>query len=770
MVRRHVAVLVMFAACIAALTVISFLFNYQQKVEDIYDQKHKEFNDNERVHLQIEEVEEQWKSKLNSDKKTLEENYNNQILALKADLDSSKRAQKDMEQELTKQRSSNKNTSNTNMNENAEQPSAANMYCPSALINAGGKALSPSHVWHNLEHQILNASYYGLKTFETLNTTMRDEYTNWMNQLYSFYTPARMRRTIMHPAPPQELKLLLKLASEIRHHNRMENDPQKKRKLRVLVLGGSVTFGMNCFWPDGLGMWSDHWKVPTEGCAWSFHLENLLNRVLFSEKEGNDVDNVVQVDNMAAGGQNSEVGAMALEYRLFPNPRQVPDVIISAFSANDAQEWATEQDQPKVLYEYMQSFVEAAQSLQPCSDRAPLVMMLDDFYGGIPFAALRQTGNVYMLSTWKNIMSVNYASTIKHKIMAEYETNYDPLLFSNGPNNLHAGIGMHIGIAWTILFNMVNSIVNVCNDGSIGYGDQTPQDTVDIDVNIRNSDTKRDDADMWDRDAIAVKLPLNGDAEGGGISHMRSNPRSTINHNYGEMKASKLDPKLLPNLQIDEPPFQLLGRIAMHRGSHVYVQKDLIKNVRKINEICDQTKKKNGGEHDNKCSYAWFINLLAKFGKGKLRTKTKEDLLWNDGWAAEGFPVRQPCEGWYTHTPNATFSIKVENITLDTKFIVIFSMKSYSPKWKDSKLAVSTTVVVNSTKLSVIDTNRTKSVDWGGKATHYIDGYHDTKTCVHVPHKFPIEGGAKAGDSIIVDVKLIDGQEFKIAGMALCAF
>ena len=96
-------------------------------------------------------------------------------------------------------------------------------------------------------------------------------------------------------------------------------------------------------------------------------------------------------------------------------------------------------------------------------------------------------------------------------------------------------------------------------------------------------------------------------------------------------------------------------------------------------------------------------------------------------------------------------------------------MNSYSPKWKDSKLAVSTTVV-NSTELSAIDTNRTKSVHWGGNATHYIDGYHDTKTSVHFPHKFPIEGGAKAGDSIIVDVKLIGGQEFKIAGMALCAF
>jgi len=664
--------------------------------------------------------------------------------------------------------------SNTNMrNVNAEQFSSADMYCPSTLMNAGGdKSLSPSHVWHNLEHQILNASYYSLKTFETLNATMRDEYTNWVNQLYSFYTPDRMRRTIMNPAPPKELKYLLKLASEIKHHNRIENDPQKRRKLRVLVLGGSVTVGMNCVWPDGLGMWKSYWTKPTEGCAWTFHLENLLNRVLFGEEEGNSVTNVVQVNNMAAGGQNSESGTMALEYRLFPHPDQVPDVIIYAYSANDSRE----QDQSKVLYEDMQNFVEAAQSLHPCSNHAPLVMMLEDFYGGVPFAAARQTGNVYTLSSWKNIMSVNYANAIKYKIMADHENTYNPLLFSES-NNLHGGIGMHMGIAWTILFNMVNSIVNVCNDANIGYGDQTPQDTVQTDAdttgaNSHISDTHGRDTVNIESSGMAMKLPLDGGTEGGTTDTAVINQQSsTRNQNHDDhMKVSKLDPNLLGSLQIDDSPFQLLGRMKMHtRGSHEEVRKDLIENARKNSEICDETKKQNGGEHNNKCSYAWFISQLAKFGKNQLQSKMKEDLLWNDGWAAEGKRVQQPREGWYAHTPNATFSIKVEDTALDTKFIVIFSMKSYSSKWKDSKLAVSTTVV-NSTQLSAIDTNRKKSVDWTQKATHYIDGYHDTETSVHFPHKFPIEGGAKAGDSIIVDIKLVGGQEFKIAGMALCAF
>merc|ERR1740139_956717 len=105
--------------------------------------------------------------------------------------------------------------------------------------------------------------------------------------------------------------------------------------------------------------------------------------------------------------------------------------------------------------------------MHPCDDQMPLLIMLDDFYGNTPYSAIRQTGNVYMLSTWHNLMAVNYGNTIKYKVLVEAnETTYHPLI--HGASTLHPSIAGHIGIAWTLFFNIIDSMVDICNDGDIG--------------------------------------------------------------------------------------------------------------------------------------------------------------------------------------------------------------------------------------------------------------------------------------------------------------
>jgi len=95
-----------------------------------------------------------------------------------------------------------------------------------------------------------------------------------------------------------------------------------------------------------------------------------------------------------------------------------------------------------------------------------------------------------------------------------------------------------------------------------------------------------------------------------------------------------------------------------------------------------------------KCSYAWIINRSTGFGDSEtLKKEMKKILLHTDGWAVEGYQFRYPRTGWYTHTPNATFSIIIRDLPVDTKVLTILSMKSYSGKWRNSKLAVSTTIV-----------------------------------------------------------------------------
>jgi hypothetical protein len=81
------------------------------------------------------------------------------------------------------------------------------LWCPVPLMRAGAETLSTSNVWHNLYEQILNASYHAHPRIETLNTTQLRAYKDWVDQLYSFYTPSKLRRSIMNPAPPKEIVL-----------------------------------------------------------------------------------------------------------------------------------------------------------------------------------------------------------------------------------------------------------------------------------------------------------------------------------------------------------------------------------------------------------------------------------------------------------------------------------------------------------------------------------------------------------------------------------
>ena len=66
-------------------------------------------------------------------------------------------------------------------------------------------------------------------------------------------------------------------------------------------------------------------------CAWPARLEHLLNSVIFDGEE------IFEMSNEAMGGMSLDWGAFSLKYRLFPDKERTPDVVVSAFSANDAK-------------------------------------------------------------------------------------------------------------------------------------------------------------------------------------------------------------------------------------------------------------------------------------------------------------------------------------------------------------------------------------------------------------------------------------------------
>lgn len=134
----------------------------------------------------------------------------------------------------------------------------------------------------------------------------------------------------------------------------------------------------------------------------------------------------------------------------------------------------------------------------------------------------------------------------------------------------------------------------------------------------------------------------------------------------------------------------------------------------------------------------------------------KRVLVHNDGWKASGYPVRQPRTGWYAQSANAEFSLKVV-ASLETKYLTLMAMRSYGDNFKDTILKIHVNIESNEKEQKVLE--------------HSISGFHTTKTSIHIPHKMELPGGgAKKGDTILVEVKLVSGAYFKINGIALCTY
>lgn len=600
--------------------------------------------------------------------------------------------------------------------------------CPQSCIEAGGLESSTTHVWDSLESNILNASYFshpGILQLKENNITAMNIYTNWIDGLYSFYTVSRLRRSVANPAEPKFIARLLKLAKEVQAHNNVPTN--KKRTIRVLVLGGSVTAGHGCGWPAITGIQNPTGISPSNSCAWPSRLETLLNQVLFGG------EHIFQVDNTASGGTTSEWGAMVLEYRLFKEPEHVPDIVISSFSANEAKEPNYE---TKVFPEYMQNFVKAAHSLHPCNENAPLIIMADDFYGDMPYQATRHTANVYMLSTWNNLMAINFASILKYKVLAEYSKEKTYHSLTGAVFGVHLGISFHIGMAWGIMFNILNSIVNVCNDQSINQNEDPK--ILYVGQYVVNGTTER---------KIDGVEPVS---------------------DTDEIPQGQIDPGLLSTLRQGEPPFKHFGPMRSGHGRAQDVAAEFKQNMADNYKLCNDVLESTSGQN-KKCTYAWVVNhLTGPSRKEELKLLMEKNVFFNQGWQAGGRPIQQPRTGWYGKGENATFSMKVENITVDTNFLVLLTMKSYGPEFVNTRLAVLPTVV----KAHVIADSFLdyRTVDFENNATFFIDGYHNTRTSVHFPYKVMIPGGAKVGDSIILDAKIVGGSHFKIAGLAFCSF
>lgn len=552
------------------------------------------------------------------------------------------------------------------------------------LSACGAFSTSAPTFWKQFESKIKEAAVENATWFPE-NQNNSSEFHAWIDELFQdHYQSYQVRRSAIHPPGLEVTLKVLEIISKRVNYIR-DNTLSAAPPLHILVTGGSLTSGMACGC-NHLGLQSPGWMRQYTECAWPARLEHLFNRVLFDGEE------VVKVSNLAVGGANSEIGKTLLEYQLFPDAFQQPDIVIWSHAANDAQE----KDKAKAYFESIPGFVNAAHNLRICDDHLPMVVINEEFFG----QQNDISGAIYKASNWFGLMGISQRNVISHKIFANFD-NDDYVNSIIGLKGVHPGMGAHIGASWTVFYNFISAFTEVCD---------------------------------YTKGTSSMALINSSDVTAKSIGSYRENDYGDIS---SEWKQHQDD----------------IREICMVLAQEALVSSSSNSSATATTNFSQQ--------QESPCTYAFMVNAMTSVKSPRdLKKKMSEIMTSNTGWKAEGHIYRRPRTGFYAKKENAHFSLKIDSSML-TKYMAIMSMKSYGDNFKDTILEVDVRIERKGGSES-IETQTAK---------YEVNGYHDTNTSIHIPHKFELpDGGAKKGDSIVANFRLVNGSYFKIAGLAFCRY
>jgi hypothetical protein len=188
------------------------------------------------------------------------------------------------------------------------------------------------------------------------------------------------------------------------------------RIIQVLVVGGSVTQGNNCFAIKG-----GHGRH----CAWATRLESLVNGLAGGL--------LIKVHNRALGGVNTKIGQAIWEYGTSPDDDFYPDIVINGHSTNDAG-LTTRKGGRDAISEMAQSFVRSVMSEKSCSKR-PLLIWLDDYLGNTvnkikEITILSQ--EIQVLASYYGFSFVSFANVVRDWVYGDtHGTLFSPQWYSH---------------------------------------------------------------------------------------------------------------------------------------------------------------------------------------------------------------------------------------------------------------------------------------------------------------------------------------------------
>jgi hypothetical protein len=432
--------------------------------------------------------------------------------------------------------------------------------------------------------------------------------------------------------------------------------------------------------------------------------------------------NTFSVTNMAMSGSASDISASIMEYNIWPKDHPDPDVILWDHGVVEIV-----QSDESIVHEHIQMFQDASRNVQFCRDDLPLVAYLDAspiiFEPGISRLSSQMyvTNAIHATASWHNTMAISYVNVVRpYTYSYVKETEMVKSLLGVKDLGRHLGLMFHVTTAWVVMFNWLQALSETCL-----------------------------------LEKVAPKQPIEG---------------QTPDTN----KPQKLR-SIIPNaVKNNELPMKDIPAINNSTMQYWQVQDVWETRSRARREACAAT---SGGGSENTdsssynpmvCSYLWLVNrATAVFTKQHVAANIQLFMTQNDGWEAQGFPVRSPRPGWIATKQNATFVMEYPH-QQHLKSLTLISMLSYAREWVNSTLQVTIELLSNSTSSTSTGTEDVNNKR-GRIIRHHVTGYHKEKSSVLVTQKLRLpEGVIQVGDVLRVEMKLVGGETFKISGMGLC--
>lgn len=487
--------------------------------------------------------------------------------------------------------------------------------------------------------------------------------------------------------------------------------------IRIVVLGGSVTMGNNC--------WVAVENYANRNCAWPTRLENLINQIAGGK--------LVTVENAAVGGTNTEIGRSILEYDLLGVA--TPDIIINAYSTNDMHILSMKEAVKKnmtlrdSIFDMAQRFCRVV--LSKCmtprdeskSSRSnedeyrppPLLIWLDDYIGNEQREILKTTElsqGIQVLANYYGFGFVSYADAVRDLVYGDTrESMFSPVGWYNEKKKpgkflreIHPGSSMHIATSYMIAYYMLNTASHYCS--------------------LADWDIVQYEKTMLYNSTNIPNLPKLRTREGDINYFQEPHPRP-----------HSLPPRLHANLSLETVSIEWQNAT---------------------------TPRYDAAGESKRCPFSWVSGLWRV-----QELDPKQSILelfepyWvqPSGWALvnDKAPGKDPVYGL---CPNTTAGNN-QGMTLDfgpekghnilVRQVTIFYLKSYGPKWE------------NSTALLRIQKMAEKPINLG---VHILSGHHDKNTSEIYQEEIVLE---VPQSQVRIQLEHASGKAFKVSGIAICS-